>query len=324
MAVADPPVPGEGESLVRVESVGICGSDIHWYAEGAIGDRVLDEAVVPCHEIGGTVVSGPDRGRVVALDPAISCGRCTSCHEGKHNLCGSIRFAGDGTAPGGLAELVTWPSDLLFPMPEGMTAEQAALVEPLGVAVYAATLVPVRIGSPVAVVGLGPIGLLMCRLARLAGASAVIGVDPLEHRRVAALGPGRADVVLSAEEATDAGTWTEVAPGGCPVVYEASGSPGALHESLVAVSPDGDVALAGIPDGNLTQFPADLARRKGIRLTLVRRMRDSYPQALRLLASGRLSLDGLVSHRFELDRSDEAFSVAAERSGLKVVLEPQR
>jgi len=319
------PEPAEHETLVAVEALGICGSDLHWYDEGRIGSAVLTGPVVPGHEIGGRALTGPFAGRVVALDPADSCERCGLCLAGKHNLCRSIRFAGDGTAPGGLAERLAWPTRLVTPMPEGSTPVDAALLEPLGVATYAVQLVGVPVGETVAVVGLGPIGQLVCRLARAAGAARVVGVDPLAHRREAALvGPGAVDAVLDTGPARDEDAWAEVAPDGVPVVYDACGSPDALTEALTAVEPDGDVVLAGIPDGNTTSFPADLARRKGIRLTTVRRMRDSYPAALRLLASGRLSLDGLVDRTWGLDDATAAFDHALARQGLKTVIEPHR
>ncbi|MCH1868566.1 zinc-binding dehydrogenase [Nocardioides sp. CFH 31398] len=319
------PEPAEDETLVAVEALGICGSDLHWYDEGRIGSAVLSQPVVPGHEIGGRALTGPYAGLVVALDPADSCRRCALCEAGKHNLCRAIRFAGDGTAPGGLAERIAWPTRLLSPMPEGSTAVDAALLEPLGVATYAVQLVGVPVGGTVAVVGLGPIGQLVCRVARAAGAGRVVGVDPLAHRREAALvGPGGVDAVLDAAPAREEDVWAETAPDGVGVVYDACGSPDALVEALRAVAPDGDVVLAGIPDGNVTSFPADLARRKGVRLTTVRRMRDSYPAALALLASGRLSLDGLVDRTFALDEAGGAFDRALARDGLKTVIEPHR
>ncbi|MEV4459529.1 alcohol dehydrogenase catalytic domain-containing protein [Microbispora sp. NPDC049633] len=317
------PVSGPGESLVRVTAVGLCGSDLHWYSEGGIGDAVLDEPLVVGHEIAGVIEGGPRHGARVAVDPAIPCGRCAVCATGYGNLCPDVRFAGHGTLDGGLREFLTWPDELLHPLPDALSDSDGAMLEPLGVALHTVDLGHVSLGSPVAVVGCGPIGLLVIRLARLAGASVVVAVDPLPHRRAAALrfGAGHA---LSPEEAGPA-AWAGIdgLDGlGVRVAFEVAGVDDAVRVAMTAVRPGGRVVLAGIPDDDRTSFPASLARRKGLTLALVRRMNLTYPRAIRLVADGSVDVASLVTERFPLEATADAFAAAVSRRGLKVVVEP--
>jgi L-iditol 2-dehydrogenase len=170
-----------------------------------------------------------------------------------------------------------------------------------------------RIGSTIAVVGAGPIGLLLVQAAKRAGATRVVVVEPLAHRRDAAMRLG-ADGVLSAEEAAD-----DI---GADAVFELAGTDSAVEMALRAARPGARVVLGGIPDGDRTSFQASLARRKGLTLVLVRRMNEAYPRAIRLVAQGLVDVSSIVTHRYPLERAAEAFTVAADRKGLKVVIEP--
>jgi L-iditol 2-dehydrogenase len=306
------PVPGEGETLVRVGTVGLCGSDLHWFGEGGIGDAVLQRPLVLGHEFGGTVQGGPLHGTRVAVDPAIPCGQCKQCHEGNHNLCPQVRFAGHGSTDGGLQEYLSWPTHLLFPVPDGFSDATVALLEPLGVALHAFDLGHVRFGASVAVVGCGPIGLMTCQVARAAGASFVLAVEPLRHRREAALACG-ADVALPPEEALDD-------PHRADVAFDMSGSAGAVSAAVALVQPGGRVVLAGIPDDDRTTFPAATARRKGLTFSVVRRMKDAYPRAIDVVQRKVIDLGPLVSHTFPLADAGTAFRTATSRQGLKTVI----
>src|SRR4051812_10111449 len=155
------PLPGPGENLVRVTAVGICGSDLHWFGEGGIGDAALTRPLVLGHEYAGVVVDGPRAGTRVAIDPALPCGHCESCLEGNPNLCLAIHFAGHGDTDGGLRELITWPSHRLHDLPDSISDAGGAVLEPLGVAIHAIDLAHIRIGGAVALVGARPIGVLL-------------------------------------------------------------------------------------------------------------------------------------------------------------------
>ncbi len=306
------PEAGDGESLVQVRAVGLCGSDLHWFTDGGIGDAVIGEPLVPGHEVAGIALDGPHAGRVVAVDPAIPCEHCERCREGNPNLCPQVKFSGHGSLDGGVREVMAWPTDRLFPLPEGVTPDEGALLEPLGVAIHSWDLGHARLGDTVSVVGAGPIGLLLIQLALSAGHAVDTVVEPLPHRRAAASQPGVERVVAPGEPLaaeTD-------------VVFEVSGKPDAVREAMELARPGGRVVLVGIPDDDTTTFPAALARRKGLTIAVVRRMPDVYPRAIDLLARGRVDLAPLVSKRFGIDDAADAFRHAADRSGLKIIIDP--
>lgn len=315
------PVPGDGESLVRVDAVSLCGSDLHWYGEGGIGDATITRPIVPGHEMAGTALDGPHEGRIVAIDPAIACGHCPLCEEGHRNLCENIRFSGHSTTDGSLREQMAWPSHLLFPLPEGFTANDGAMLEPLGVALHAWDLAHVKVGSTVAVIGCGPIGLLMIQLALASGAGRVIAAEPIKHRREAALRYG-AEVALTVEEASETSTWKELTGLGCETTFEISGQPSAVNEAMIAARPGSRVILAGIPDDDVTTFGAGPVRRKGLTLVMVRRMKEMYPRTIELVRSGRIDVRSIVTDQYGLEDSAKAFQAGIDRTGLKVAINP--
>ncbi len=314
-----PPTAGPGETLVRVTDVGICGSDLHWFEEGGIGDAQLTRPLVLGHEIGGVMHEGPLAGTPVAVDPAIPCGLCRECRTGHRNLCRSIRFAGHGAQDGGLREIMAWPSELLHPLPETLSPTVGAVLEPLGVAIHALDLGHLRTASSIAVIGCGAIGLLLVEAALVSGATSVLAVEPLPHRRDAARHRG-ADPVLSPDDVTERLPKLEV-----DIAFEAAGNDDAVEQAMALVRPGGRVVLAGIPTDDRTSFPASLARRKGLTVVLVRRMKDDvYDRGIRLVESGRVDATSLVTACFPLEEAATAFELAARRTGIKVLIQPSR
>jgi L-iditol 2-dehydrogenase len=311
------PVPSQGEKLIRVKAVGICGSDLHWFSVGEIGDAKLDHPLVLGHEIAGET----EDGQRLAVDPAIPCRKCEWCAKGNPNLCPNIRFAGHGGADGAMREFLTWDEHCLFPLPESLSFEDGAMLEPLGVAIHAVDLGHLKPGMTVGVFGCGPIGLLIIQLARLSGAVNIVATDKLPHRVDAARALG-ADRALITDGKPDGSPILAATGGrGVDVAFEVAGEQGAVEDSVNAVLPGGKVILVGIPADDHTSFPASVARRKGLTIKLVRRMKHTYPRAIDLVASGRVDVHSLVTHRFPLEQAAEAFSVAERREGLKVIVE---
>ena len=321
LRVSDEPEPaaGAGMSLVRVSAVGICGSDLHWWDEGAIGDATLAHPLVLGHEGAGVIAEGPRRGERVAIDPAITCGTCRACRDGYANLCYRIRFAGHGETDGMMRELMAWPADLLHPLPDTVSDADGALLEPLGVAIHSMDLGHLPFAGTASVTGCGPIGLLLIGVLKAAGASSVLAVEPLAHRRAAAARYG-ADLVAD----PGAMDLRELTGAGVDVAFEAAGSGEAVRVAVESVRPGGRVVLAGIPGDDAISLQASVARRKGLTIALVRRMNHVYPRAISLAARGVVDLGALVSRRAGLGEVKEAFGDAAHRTGLKVVIEPQR
>lgn len=296
------PVPGTDETLVCITAVGLCGSDLHWFGEGGIGDAHLEKPLVLGHEFAGVTASG----QRVAIDPAVPCEQCDSCRAGNPNLCRALRFAGHGGEDGGLREWVAWKSRCLFPLPDSLSDADGAMLEPLGVAIHAVDLGKVRAGMRVGVFGCGPIGLLVLQVARSIGASGIFVTEPFEHR-------------LNAAKRFGATEWDRDQE--VDVAFECAGADAAVRDAINAVRPGGRVVLVGIPDDDQTTFPAAVARRKGLTLMLSRRMKNTYPRAIRLVEDGKVDVRSIVTHRFSLEQIDQAFAVARRREGLKVLVQ---
>jgi len=323
LQVAREPVPvaGPGMSLICPTAVGLCGSDLHWFTDGGIGDAGLSRPLVLGHEIAGVVEEGPMAGRRVAVDPSWPCGRCEHCLDGNRNLCPSVRFAGHGGNDGGLCELLAWPDHLLHPLPDTVSDAEGAMLEPLGVALHAMDLGRPRLGETIAVVGCGPIGLCAVQLARAAGADRVVAVEPLQHRREAAARLG-ADVTIDPGKHVAEALLEATGGRGAGLVLEVAGNDAAVGVCVEVARPGGVVVLVGIPEQDATTFRASVARRKGLTLKLTRRMKEMYPRTTGLVERGVVDVASIVSHTYPLDRTAEAFVAAQERRGLKVVVTP--
>jgi L-iditol 2-dehydrogenase len=300
------PEPGHGEVLVHVKAVGICGSDLHWFREAGIGDARLQKPLVLGHEFTGVIAAGSRLGERVVVDPAIPCHTCEYCLQGNPNLCEDMRFAGHGQEDGALREYVAWPVDCLYTLPDPLSDAEGVMLEPLGVAIHAVDLAHLQAGMSVGVFGCGPIGLLVIQMARLAGASNVFVTEPLPHRLETALGLGSRE-------------WK---PGQLvDVAFEVAGENAAVEDAFIAVKPGGRLLLVGIPADDRTSFQASVARRKGLTIKLVRRMKFTYPRAIHLVETRKVDVRSLVSHQFPLEQAQEAFRMAARRVGLKVIVE---
>ena len=310
------PVPRVSERLIRITSVGICGSDLHWFAEQGIGDAKLTNPLVLGHEFAAVT----EAGERVAVDPAVPCRKCELCEHGHPNLCPNIIFAGHGETDGALREYVAWDAKCLFPIPDSVTDEEGAMLEPLGVAVHTLDLGHLKPGMKVGVFGCGPIGLLIIQLARLSGATHMIATDKLAHRAEAAKRFGASQAYLAEDDSRLSQIRAATQGRRVDVAFEAAGTQEAVDDAVAAVRPGGKVILAGIPDNDKTSFSASTARRKGLTIKLVRRMKHTYPRAIELVAKGLVDVCSIVTHRFPLEQAAEAFRTAERREGLKVVV----
>jgi L-iditol 2-dehydrogenase len=319
LQIHDEPVPvaAEGEKLVHVKAVGVCGSDLHWFSEGEIGDAKLEHPLVLGHEFAGVT----EDGQRVAIDPAIPCGHCEFCEHGNPNLCSSLIFAGHGKTDGALREWLAWSEKSLFPIPDSISDADGAMLEPLGIAIHAVDLGKLKAGMTVGVFGCGPIGLLIIQMAKLSGAANIIATDKLAHRVEAAKRYGASEAFLIGDDSRRSAIGAAINGRGVDVAFEAVGTQDAVDDAFAAVLPGGKVILAGIPEDDRTSFSASTARRKGLTIKLVRRMKHTYPRAIELVSKGLVDVRSIVTHRFPLEQSAEAFRVAQRREGLKIIIE---
>jgi len=314
---AEPPVPVAGRVSLRVAAVGLCGSDLHWYDEGAIGETRLTRPLVLGHEFAGVIEDGPRAGERVAVDPADPCEACHLCRAGMGRLCADVRFFGLDPDDGALQTRLSVPERRCVALPDAIADHDAVLLEVLGIALHAADLADLRPGMTAGVYGAGPIGQLVIRVLRHRGL-AVVATDRLAHRVEAARASGAAEAFLVGDEDPAAAVPVDVA-------FECSGDDAALETAIRAVRPAGRVLMVGIPAGVRAAFPASPVRRKELTLQAVRRMEaPDLARAIELVASGELRLAGLVTDRFTLDDVAAAFERAVAREGLKVVVEPGR
>ena len=298
-AIEDPAAPRLGEVLIRVKATGICGSDLHSYLDGRIGDTQLESALTLGHEFTGIVEhssAGLAAGTRVAVDPAQPCHRCDLCQRGHPNLCRRLHFCGLYPDHGSLAEFIGVPATSCFPVPDAIDNAAAALLEPLGVALHATDLAKIRVGDRVAVLGAGPIGLLLIQTIKLAGAAEIYVSDPLPWRVALAGKFGAQPLPANAE---------------MDVVFEAAWGGAAIGQAVELARPGGRVVLVGIPADDQCLLKHSTARRKGLTIIFSRRMKHTYPRAIRLVAQGQVDLSGLVSHRFPLLQAAAAFEMNA-------------
>lgn len=317
------PEPGPGEVLIHVSTVGICGSDLHWFEDASIGDARLTRPLILGHEFSG-VVEDPQStldGQRVAVDPAIPCLECEYCLDGKPNFCEKLHFAGHGEDDGALREYLAWPAKNLHVLPDKISNAEGALLEPLGVALHAIKLGKLHPGAAVGVFGVGPIGLMIVQLARLQGADQILVTDRLSHRLDAALSLGASQGYLVSDDWDRHAIWKATGGRGVDVAFEAAGDNQAVETAVEAVKPGGRVILVGIPAQDWTAFTASTARRKGVTIKLSRRMIYTYPRAIQLVTGGFIDLGTLVSKRFPLPDFEQAFKAANERQGLKTIID---
>ena len=317
-----PPVPSQGEALLRTTAVGLCGSDLHWLNEGTTGDGEIAQPFVLGHEFAGIVEGGILEGERVAVDPQVSCEVCEFCLEGNPNLFPNHIFAGQAPQDGALREFMAWPTRNLIPVPVGFTDEDAAMLEPLGVAIHAVDLGKLRPRMNVGVYGCGPIGLLVAQLVKLAGARSIIASDRLPHRLEAAIASGSTETFVSNRGEENDEIIAKTSGRGLDVTFEMAGENDAVETAVETCKPGGRVVIGGIPSTNRIAFRASAARRKGLTIKLVRRMKHAYPRAIQLVEHGKVDVRSLVTHRFPLDAFEEAFRIAEAREGIKVIINP--
>ena len=317
------PTPDYDEALMRVKAVGICGSDIHWLADGGIGEEGIAAPFVLGHEFCGLVEGGSLDGLRVAVDPAVPCDACEYCLSGNPNLCPDHNFAGHAPHDGALREYMAWPMKTMVPVSDRLSDEDVAVLEPLGVAIHTVDLGHVKPGMTVGVYGCGPIGLLTIQVARAAGASEIIATDVLPHRLAAAKEMGADRGFLASPTGDERSRiFSATHKDGVDVAFETAGENAAIETAIETAKPGGRVVLCGIPANDQVSFRASSARRKGLSIMIVRRMKHVYPRAIKMVEAGQIDVRSIVSHRFPLEKAAEAFELARNREGLKIVIIP--
>jgi L-iditol 2-dehydrogenase len=314
------PEPAQDEVLIKIAANGICGSDIHFYSEGRLGNFVVSKPYIPGHEASGTVVatgSGVKRfstGEKVVIEPGIPCGRCTVCMSGRYNLCPDVVFLSAPPINGTFCDYICVRSDFVFSVPENMSLEHAALVEPAAVAVHSVNRAGALNGKTGLVFGAGPIGLLTLQAFKAAGGGRVICVDIMDNRLEIAAKLG-ADEVINPKNAPKLENLADV-------VFETAGSTVTTAQLFTAARVGASVVQVGWPVGNHVNMNiADLLD-KELTYTGVNRYANAYPPAIQYICDGRIDVKPLITHTFDFEDTPHAFQFAKENPDkvIKVVI----
>lgn len=314
------PAPLADEVIVRVTAVGVCGSDVHYFREGRIGDFVVTAPLVLGHEAAGVIVAtgaDVDASRVgerVSIEPQRPCRVCEFCRSGRYNLCPRIEFYATPPIDGAFAEYVAIPHDFAYTVPDAVSDEAAALIEPLSVAVAAVEKAGIRPGSRVLVTGAGPIGIVTLQVARAFGATDVTVSDPMAERREVALRFGAAEAVDPAAGPLGSGY---------DAFVDASGSPVAVRQGISALKAGGVAVLVGMGADEIA-MPVSTIQNRELHVTGVFRYANTWPTAIALAASGAVDLDALVTGDFGLQEVAEALESASTPTTLKSIVRPDR
>ncbi|MGX9787947.1 NAD(P)-dependent alcohol dehydrogenase [Mycobacterium sp. MMS18-G62] len=311
------PAPGPGDVLIRVSSVGVCGSDTHYYRDGRLGSFVVDAPLVLGHEAAGRIVDvgdGVDHSRIgqrVSIEPQRPDPASDETRRGHYNLCPHMRFFATPPVDGAFCDYVTIGAAYAHPVPESVSDDAAALCEPLSVGIAAVRKARLAAGSRVLIAGAGPIGIMVAQVARAYGATDIVVSDPDESRRL---------------QAEDFGATTVLDPTTGPIgdlrvdaFIDASGAPAAVVDGIRAVRPAGTVVLVG-SGAETMELPTQVIQNRELVLTGVFRYANTWPTAIALVESGRVNLDAMVTAHFPLEKAAEALDSDRTPGSVKSVV----
>jgi L-iditol 2-dehydrogenase len=317
------PSPGRDEVLIEVGSVGVCGSDVHYYEHGRIGPYVVDAPLVLGHEAGGVIVEvGPDvsalePGQRVSIEPGVPCRHCRQCLAGRYNLCPDVRFFATPPYDGAFSQYLVMPAEFVFPVPDTISDDAAGLLEPLSVGIWACRRAAVTPGTSVLVTGAGPIGIITAQVARAYGADLVTVTDVNPHRLALATQLGLNTIDVGATQLAE----VDIEP---DILLECSGNPRATWDAFSTVARAGRVILVGM-GGDELRLPLPYLQDREITITGAFRYANTWPTAIALAASGRVDLDAVVTGHFDLASAEAALTAArSDPTAVKVIVQPGR
>lgn len=319
MEVGEEPMPvvSAGKAIIKIEYNGICGSDVHFFKDGRVGDCVLKDKYVLGHEVSGTVVEVGEGvtnikpGDRVALEPGYGCGKCEYCKTGRYNLCNEMQFFAAPPVPGALKEYVSHPADMCFKLPDNVSTMEGALVEPLAVGLHATSLGKVGLGESVVILGSGCIGLVTLLAAKARGAAKAVVVDLYDKRLEFARNMG-ADYTINAREENVEERIKEILGDGPDVVFETAGSPKTIAQTAYIARKGGRIVLVGMSAEPEITYNFSQIMNKEVTLQTIFRYRNLYPTAIAAIASGSINVKQIVTHEFTFDETNKAFTTVVE------------
>ncbi len=312
----NPGIDADNEVKIKLASIGVCGSDIHYYSKGMIGSQVVQYPFPVGHECSGYIaekgknVTNVEIGDLVVVDPAVHCGTCDQCLAGRPHTCRNNRFLGcPGQLDGCLSEYITMPDFTCFPVTGKLNADQAALIEPLSIGVYSVKQAHFENSQKSAgIFGAGPIGLSILFTLLADGVTNIIMVEPLDYRLQKAEKIG-ASVLINPDNENVEETVAQNEPLLLDVVFEASGDQKAVDNAIKILKPGGKLVLVGIPPDAKYTFNMDLMRRKELTIVNIRRQNHCVEEAIDLVVSGKIDIEKMITHHFTLEETPVAFDI---------------
>lgn len=307
--------------LVKVESVGICGSDVHYYKHGAIGPYIVEKPIILGHELSGVITAvGSDVaqsriGSSVAVEPQRACKVCKQCQAGRYNLCPDIEFYATPPVNGAFCEYVKIQSTFAYDIPANISFDAAALVEPMSVCIWAAQKAQIKNDTTVLIAGAGPIGVIMAQVARAFGASEVVVTDVVDSRLDFVKKYGATKTINTSKESLGSNKFD--------VFVDACGIPSAVHAGILSTGPAGRALLVGLGSDEML-LPISHIQNNEIMVTGVFRYTNTWPIGIEFLASGKVNLDAIVTHHFGLDEVEQGLKTTALPGAMKVLIHPQK
>jgi L-iditol 2-dehydrogenase len=317
------------EVLVKIMAVGVCGSDVHYYEHGRISTYVVERPMILGHECAGIVVATGVRakkfkpGDRVAIEPGVTCGRCEACKGGRYNLCGDVRFLATPPYDGAFVQYIKHREDFLFPIPDHMSFEEATLVEPFSVGIHAVKKARLQPGSSVAIMGMGPVGLMTILAAKFSGAKEIIVSDVIPMRLEAAKMLG-ATHTINARDCNTVDEILKIRNSGVDAAFETAGNLKALQDAVNVTCSGGKVCVVGLPPQEEVPLHIPTISIKELEIYGVFRYANTYAQGISLLSSGFTEACKLITHRYPLVETKEAMEMARtnKMECLKVIVNP--
>ncbi len=316
--IPEPVITRPKDVKIKLRVLGICGSDIHYYVNGKIGSQVVSYPFTVGHESAGIVTeTGKDvkrvrPGDVVAIEPAMPCWECDQCLSGRHHTCRKLKFLGcPGQAEGSLMEYIIMPEESCFPLGGSLTADHGAISEPLAIGVYSVKKSGDIKNLSAGILGFGPIGMSVMLAAKAAGAGPLFITDKIDKRLGIAEREG-ADAIINPLRKNVVQEIRNVLPLGLDVVFECCGEQDAVDEAVEILKPGGKLIIVGIPEFERWKFDTDNTRRKEISIQFIRRQVDCVHPSLDMMASGKINIDRMITHRFPFRETKKAFDLVAE------------
>jgi L-iditol 2-dehydrogenase len=315
--VPDPVIVRDTDVLIKLKTLGVCGSDIHYYVSGKIGSQVVQYPFTVGHECAGQVeavgkaVKRVQVGDRIAVEPAMPCGKCDQCLAGRPHTCRKLRFLGcPGQAEGSLSEYIVMPESSCFPIPDGMTYDQAAISEPLAIGVYAVKQsIPMK-GAKIGILGFGPIGMSVLLPAMAMGAEEIYVTDKIDDRLKVAADCG-ARLTANPDKEDVVGRISGEVPELLDVVFECCGQQEALDNAVDLLKPGGKLMIIGIPEFDHWSIPVDKSRHKELTIQNVRRQNEAVQPALDMMERGEVRVEAMATHRFRFEDTRKAFDLVA-------------